>query len=36
MPQNAPLAVEETPMVSMVGRGPGSLRPRYRLSGLWF
>ena len=36
MPQNAPIAVQEQPMVTMVGRGPGSLRPRYRLSGLWF
>jgi heat shock protein HtpX len=36
MPQNAPLAVEDAPMVTMVGRGPSSLRPRYRLSGLWF
>ena len=36
MPQNAPLAVEETPTVTMVGRGPGSLHPRYRITGLWF
>lgn len=36
MPQHPPLAVEEAPMVTMVGRGPGSLRPRYRLTGLWF
>lgn len=36
MPQNAPIAVEEQPIVTMVGRGPGWLRPRYRLTGLWF
>ncbi len=36
MPQNAPLALKDAPMVTMVGRGPGSLRPRYRLTGLWF
>lgn len=36
LPQHPPLAVEEAPMVTMVGRGPGSLRPRYRLTGLWF
>lgn len=36
MPQHPPLAVEEAPMVTMVGRGPGSLRPRYRLAGLWY
>ncbi len=36
MPQNSPIAVKEQPMVTMVGRGPSSLRPRYRLTGLWF
>lgn len=36
MPQHPPLAVAEAPMVTMVGRGPGSLRPRYRLTGLWY
>lgn len=36
MPQHPPIAVAETPMVTMVGRGPGSLRPRYRLTGLWY
>jgi heat shock protein HtpX len=36
MPQNSPLAVVDQPMVTMVGRGPSSLRPRYRISGLWF
>jgi heat shock protein HtpX len=36
LPLHPPLAVAETPMVTMVGRGPGSLRPRYRLTGLWF
>lgn len=36
MPQHPPLAVQEAPMVTMVGHGPGSLRPRYRLTGLWY
>lgn len=31
-----PIDVSEEPMVTMVGAGPGSLRPRYRLPGLWF
>lgn len=36
MPQHPPLFIAEAPMVTMVGRGPGSLRPRYRLTGLWY
>lgn len=32
----APLDIVEQPMVSLVGYGPGDMRPRYRWPGLWF
>ena len=31
-----PIVVREAPMVSMIGLGPGDMRPRYRLLGLWY
>jgi heat shock protein HtpX len=31
-----PLHVREAPMVTMVGVGPASMRPRYRCPGVWF
>jgi heat shock protein HtpX len=31
-----PIEVVEEPMVSMVGVGPASMRPRYRFPGVWF
>jgi len=31
-----PIEVVEEPMVSMVGFGPGTMRPRYRFPGVWF
>lgn len=31
-----PLVIVEQPMVSLVGYGPGDMRPRYRWPGLWF
>jgi heat shock protein HtpX len=31
-----PLVIIEQPMVSLVGYGPGDMRPRYRWPGLWF
>lgn len=31
-----PIAVAEEPMVSMVGWGPGTMRPRYRWPGIWY
>jgi heat shock protein HtpX len=31
-----PIEVVEEPMVSLVGLGPGSMRPRYRFPGVWF
>jgi heat shock protein HtpX len=31
-----PLHVREAPMVTMVGVGPASMRPRYRFPGVWF
>jgi len=31
-----PIAVVEEPMVSLVGLGPISMRPRYRFPGVWF
>lgn len=32
----APLVIVEKPMVSLVGMGPATLRPRYRWLGLWY
>lgn len=32
----APLSIPEEPMVSMVGWGPGTMRPRYRWPGVWY
>jgi heat shock protein HtpX len=34
--QHDPLVIVEQPMVSLVGYGPGDMRPRYRWPGLWF
>ena len=34
--RHAPLVIVEQPMVSLVGYGPGDMRPRYRWPGLWF
>ena len=31
-----PIEVVEEPMVSLVGMGPGAMRPRYRFPGVWF
>lgn len=31
-----PLVIVEQPMMSLVGYGPGDMRPRYRWPGLWF
>jgi heat shock protein HtpX len=31
-----PIEVVEEPMVSLVGRSPGSMQPRYRFPGVWF
>lgn len=31
-----PLVIKEQPMMSLVGYGPGDMRPRYRWPGLWF
>jgi heat shock protein HtpX len=31
-----PLAVGDGPMISLVGLGPGQMRPRYRWPGLWY
>jgi heat shock protein HtpX len=31
-----PLVIVEQPMVSLVGYGPGDMRPRHRWPGLWF
>lgn len=33
---HAPLVIVEQPMFSLVGYGPGDMRPRYRWPGLWF
>jgi heat shock protein HtpX len=35
-PQLEPIVIVEQPMVSLVGYGPGEMRPRYRWPGLWF
>ena len=32
----APLVIVEKPMMSLVGMGPATLRPRYRFPGLWY
>jgi heat shock protein HtpX len=34
--KHAPLVIVEQPMMSLVGYGPGDMRPRYRWPGLWF
>lgn len=36
LPKLEPLVINEQPMMSLVGYGPGELRPRYRWPGLWF
>ncbi|MBY0224685.1 MAG: M48 family metalloprotease [Hyphomicrobium sp.] len=36
LPAADPLVITERPMVSLVGMGPASLRPRYRWLGLWY
>ncbi|MGA7115966.1 MAG: zinc metalloprotease HtpX [Hyphomicrobium sp.] len=36
LPSVDPLVIIEKPMVSLVGMGPASLRPRYRWLGLWY
>ncbi len=35
-PGHTPLVIVEQPMFSLVGYGPGDMRPRYRWPGLWF
>ena len=35
-PGHEPLVIVEQPMVSLVGYGPGDMRPRHRWPGLWF
>ena len=34
--RHAPLVIVEQPSFSLVGYGPGDMRPRYRWPGLWF
>jgi len=34
--RHTPLVIVEQPMFSLVGYGPGDMRPRYRWPGLWF
>lgn len=34
--RHSPLVIVEQPMFSLVGYGPGDMRPRYRWPGLWF
>lgn len=34
--RHEPLVIIEQPMFSLVGYGPGDMRPRYRWPGLWF
>lgn len=36
VPSADPLVIVEKPMVSLVGMGPASMRPRYRWLGLWY
>ncbi len=36
VPRLEPLVIVEQPMMSLVGYGPGEMRPRYRWPGLWF
>lgn len=36
LPWHDPLVIVEQPMMSLVGYGPGDMRPRYRWPGLWF
>lgn len=31
-----PLGQDEEPMVTLIGRGPASMAPRYRVPGIWF
>jgi heat shock protein HtpX len=33
---HTPLVIVEQPMMSLVGYGPGDMRPRYRWPGVWF
>jgi heat shock protein HtpX len=35
-PDHEPLVIVEQPMMTLVGYGPGDMRPRYRWPGLWF
>ena len=35
-PWHEPLVIVEQPMMTLVGYGPGDLKPRYRWPGLWF
>jgi heat shock protein HtpX len=34
--KSPPIAVGDGPMISLVGLGPGEMRPRYRFPGLWY
>jgi heat shock protein HtpX len=36
VPTLDPIVIVEQPMMSLVGYGPGEMRPRYRWPGLWF
>jgi len=36
VPASDPLVIVERPMMSLVGMGPATLRPRYRWLGLWY
>jgi heat shock protein HtpX len=36
VPKLEPIVIVEQPMMSLVGYGPGEMRPRYRWPGLWF
>ncbi len=35
-PSEPPITITDEPMVSMVGWGPGTMRPRYRWPGVWY
>ena len=36
LPKLEPIVIVERPMLSLVGYGPGQMRPRYRWPGLWY
>ena len=34
--QHPPITVVEEPMITMIGAGPSTLRPRHRWPGIWY